>query len=523
MKSIMNCVAFAILLFSASWAYGSDVEEVIVVGSKVTYTYNDPEYEASAIEALDATRVFQPGGLGGFVGMTMNGTDVKHTAVYRNGIPVNDAGNGWYDFGTELPMFQSYTIISGPNSSLYGSSSMGGTILIEDQFDGKNVFTKLGNDIYYITGGNDFLQVAKYRGSNGSVKTNNTETDWFENTTVKTAIDFSENWKLNYSGQDYDYDYDGCWDSSFNEVNVCNQEGQKHDVSIRGDWITIGYTRNDAKFYTEGVETWAAVSERYFLDVNGEVYDNLVIGLQGNREEYGANWDEHLAGYLNYTIPLEDFSNIGIGYRFEEDENVFRLGYESGLFRIVAANSFRKPNLFERYGGEFTFSNPNINPEKGKGIEVGYDYLSVWYYEFSEGIEYDFSGNQYINTGEYSSKGIKLDDYVMTDHGNFGYLLVYQDSDKIRIPRKKAKLSYFDGNDEFDYTISWVGQWDRGNDFDGSPIDDVNTVQINFGYWVNANSRLSLMISDLLDKEFEILPGYGAGGRTITLSFNLTR
>ena len=119
MKNIMFCMATVILLFSMSGAYASDIEEVIVVGAKVSVSNSDPESESNAMEAIDPTRVFQAGGLGGFHAATINGTDTKHTAVYRNGIPVNDVGNGWYDFGTELSAGQIYTIISGPNSALY--------------------------------------------------------------------------------------------------------------------------------------------------------------------------------------------------------------------------------------------------------------------------------------------------------------------------------------------------------------------------------------------------------------------
>ena len=86
----------------------------------------------------------------------------------------------------------------------------------------------------------------------------------------------------------------------------------------------------------------------------------------------------------------------------------------------------------------------------------------------------------------------------------------------------KARLDYFNGNDRFDYTISYIGQWERGLDFDGTPIDDVSTVQINLGWWITNNYRLSFKIDDVFDKEFEILPGYGAGGRVFSLSLDLS-
>ena len=152
MKALLFVGLLATGLLMSAVAKASDIEEVIVIGANTSYGYADPETDYSIIEALDPTRTYQPGGIGGFVGATTHGTDTKHTTVYRNGIPVNDPGSGWYDFGTELPTFQTMTTISGPNSALYGSSSMAGTILMEDNFDGKNMFMRLGDDMYSIQG-----------------------------------------------------------------------------------------------------------------------------------------------------------------------------------------------------------------------------------------------------------------------------------------------------------------------------------------------------------------------------------
>ena len=142
---------------------------------------------------------------------------------------------------------------------------MGGTILIEDSFE-RQAFFQAGEDTYKVMAGNEFINVGKYRGSTGSAKSDNEEKDFFENTTMRSKFSFGD-WTLNTNSQQYEYDYDSCWNANWQEVNACHSEGEKHDVSIRGDWLTVGYSRNDAKFYTEGVETWAAVSERYFVDL----------------------------------------------------------------------------------------------------------------------------------------------------------------------------------------------------------------------------------------------------------------
>ena len=93
-------VILGILFLSlmATEAVGDEIEEIIVVGANETFGSSQPEYDNSLLEAVNVYSVFQPGGPGGFAGVSINGTDVKHTAVYRNGIPVNDPGGGLFDF-----------------------------------------------------------------------------------------------------------------------------------------------------------------------------------------------------------------------------------------------------------------------------------------------------------------------------------------------------------------------------------------------------------------------------------------
>ena len=181
----MNKVILFFVAFLATSAFAEEkVEEIVVIGANVSYGYSDPETDDSVIEAIEPIKIYTPGRLGGFAGATINGTDTKHTSVYRNGIPVNDTGAGWYDFGTDLPMWQSYLIISGPNSVLFGSSSMAGTIIMEDDYFEKGMYLKGNLDQQMVLAGNTWVQLGRYGGTRGSVKTENTEEDWYENPTL---------------------------------------------------------------------------------------------------------------------------------------------------------------------------------------------------------------------------------------------------------------------------------------------------------------------------------------------------
>ena len=156
----------------------AEVEEITVVGAKIYNGYADPVYDNNLLESIDYTKRYVAGGLGGFHGLQLGGTDTKHTAVYKNGMPVNDPSSGWYDFGTDLVTHQNIKVITGPNSVKFGSGSMAGAVLIEDNFE-RNLTVEGAKDQRSIVASYEWypstqevgVQVAHYKGSNGSVMT----------------------------------------------------------------------------------------------------------------------------------------------------------------------------------------------------------------------------------------------------------------------------------------------------------------------------------------------------------------
>ena len=110
----------------------------------------------------------------------------------------------------------------------------------------------------------------------------------------------------------------------------------------------------------------------------------------------------------------------------------------------------------------------------------------------------------------------------MFDSGAFHVAAEAQDTDKLRAPKYNFRASWFSTFKGWDYLLAYTGQFDRGNDFDGTPIDDVSTFDFNIGKYVQPRFRVGFQISDILDREFEILPNYGAGGRTFSFIWHLS-
>ena len=163
MKKII--LILALMSFNVN---ANEIEEVVVVGAKIYQGVADPTSD-NILTTIEPTKPFV---LGAFNGLQLSGTDTKHTGVFKNGIPVNDPSSGWYDFGQDLSTNQRVTIISGANSVRYGSGSMAGVVLLEDDF-GKGFYTTVSTDKTKMMVEHEFFQIATYRGTSGSVKTDN--------------------------------------------------------------------------------------------------------------------------------------------------------------------------------------------------------------------------------------------------------------------------------------------------------------------------------------------------------------
>jgi vitamin B12 transporter len=88
-------------------------------------------YVADVLETVPGVIVSRTGQLGGFVSAFLRGANSGHTLVLIDGVRVNNAFNGRYDF-VDLPVdnVERIEIVRGPQSTRYGSDALGGVINI---------------------------------------------------------------------------------------------------------------------------------------------------------------------------------------------------------------------------------------------------------------------------------------------------------------------------------------------------------------------------------------------------------
>jgi len=453
-----------VMALLASSVNAQPIEEIVVLGSNLNRITTDTQLDFSLIETISIDQPFTQGGMGGFSGFRERGAQTIHTTVYRNGMPVNDPSTGWYDFGHIIPTGQEQVTVShGSNSTLYGSGSLGGTVFIEDNITpGFNV--RGGTDSALLSASTQRFNIAYAYGDNGSVMNTNNERDLYENFTARYKDDY-----VSVAITDYSYDYDDCWGT-----DDCQQQGVTGNISLRNEYATIGYSFNDIDFYTADEKTYTSKADNLYFDTR-KTYENIVLGVTYNNgtEFYGM---------------YQPTDTLQFSARAIDGHAVARIGIQVDEFSLGLGSGYRRPTEYEVEGDAWVVPNHGLKPEESIGLDIGYANFSAFRYEFQEGINYDWNTSQFINTGEYTTQGIRYNNNWLT--------LGYTDSDQPYVAEYRAKLQY--------KWASWT--WtDLG----------VNTVDLT--YRIN---NWYFTLRDVFDNNYEIIPNYELGGRQFYVGYN---
>jgi outer membrane cobalamin receptor len=543
-----------LLAFFVSKVQAEEIEEVVVVAQQVEVITTNPLQNESLIEEIIPEFTWNAGGLGGFVGYNERGAQTVHTSVYRNGVPANNPGSGWYDFGHDVVSGETVTVISGANGVMYGSGAVAGTVLIQDTID-SGVTARFGPATYryYSVAPTDWFQVTDVNVNQPSVRSDNEEADPYSNTTAKAIIDVGD-FVLKAVNTDYTYSYDNCYTASFSQTNDCTQEGNKQTLSVSNEYFTIGRTTEQAEYFTEDTLSYLNESSRDYFRVGDTVdLSNLLqvtYGADGNKEKYNEHKDDNYGVFLSINATFALDYNFGIRAG-NDDQNALRLGIAKDQFFFNVGTSYRKANLYEMYGDAYVDANDNLMPEEGTGYELGFGAVSIFLYDFEESIEYQsgsmvttiieeavyntegvlildavtedvYTNASYYNSGSYVTKGVRFDN----QWGPFGLLLKYNDSDQPRIAEYIIVLDYMQTFKGVELGATYKGLFDRtpgaydllpaGQEF----LDDLKVLDLYAIKKFSNGVSLSGRIDNITDEEAEPVPGYGNDGREIYITIN---
>lgn len=145
---LLSTAALAAAFASPAFAQQADeLDEVVVTATRVpaivsetpgarviddkTIQQRGAVFAADILADVPGLSVVRTGAFGGIAQVRMRGATPGKTLVLVDGVPVNDAAelNGAYDFsGLELAEVERIEVLSGPQSSLWGSDAIGGVI-----------------------------------------------------------------------------------------------------------------------------------------------------------------------------------------------------------------------------------------------------------------------------------------------------------------------------------------------------------------------------------------------------------
>jgi len=521
--AVFVCMLF---MLCAHETRADEIEEVLVVAQQEKEVKADPVSSSKLISSIMPTFTWPAGGYGAFIGYNERGAQTIHTSVYRNGIPVNEPGSAWYDFGHDLANGETVKVISGSNSVMYGSGSIAGTILIKDTIE-RGVTARYGSeDHQYISVAPiEQIQFTNFSINQHSARNDNEEEDSYKNQSAKFNVDLGD-FRIVANYTDYEYDYDNCFTAEFTASNDCVQDGERYVVSIRNDYITLGRSENKTVHFTEGVESYLNESSRDFIRINNtqDLSSRLSIdyGIDGENEKYGEQEQS------NYGIFFQTNAKFIFNYNFgirlgNDDQNALRFGMSKGQFFFNIGNSYRKPNLYEQFGDAWVDPNPDLEPEKGVGYELGFGAISIFRYDFSETIEYAdgfmlgdvYVNPQYYNSGEYETSGFKFSNTF----GPVSLMLRYTDTDQPRIPEAMAVLDVKQYFFNLLFRLKYAGLFDREpGPFDGDSLDDLEKLNFYVTKTFSNDFVLSFKAENILDKEAEVLPFYNNEGKEYYLT-----
>jgi outer membrane cobalamin receptor len=535
--SVGGALLLTIGFMSPTTVKADEIEEVIVVAQQVRSIETTPVTSTRLISAIMPAFTYSPGGYGGFIGYNERGAQTVHTTVYTNGIPANEPGSGWYNFGHDIVSGESIKVISGANGVLYGSGSIAGTVLIKDVIDSGSTIRFEGSTPSYLRiAPTDNFEYTKFRSDMPSVRNDNTEEDSYDLQQAKVSVDAGD-WTFAGKFVEYDYDYDNCYTADFSQSNDCVDTGDRYNVSVRNDNITLGRSFTDSKYSTDGVETYSNESYRNFLriaehkDLSSMV--SIDFGVDAEALHYatestsGSNTyeDDNYGAFVSVNASAVFDYNFGVRIG-NDDQNALRFGMTQGQFFLNIGNSFRKPTLYEKFGDDFVLGNENLKPEEGIGYEIGFGTLGLFRYEFSETIDYQsgfmlgevYVNPQYYNAGDFITQGFRYSQ----NFGAVSVMLKYTDTEQPRVAKYDAMISWKQRYGKNEYQVKYAVNLDRAPSqtdiIDSEFLEDLKKMNLYYTRYINEKVTLSLKVENAFGDVVEVVPFYDNQGREFYLT-----
>jgi vitamin B12 transporter len=595
-----HLISLAVALVAAPFALHSQTEvqvqdQYVVSASR---TSQDPAFTPSSVTSLSlpsldnaqipdlrtalsetpGVNVANSGAVGSQSSVFLRGANSDLTLFVVDGVRLNTENISYANFfgGADLAGLDRVEVLLGPQSTLYGSSAMGGVILLETARGSGNpsgiLSTFAGSFGSYgaqasVEGGAGTL------GYSAAISHEQTDNDrpynkyrnWNYSTRLEDALTPWLLAGLTLRGQVGNYEEPGplpetpplgdiSTTTDLATVYIEAHQGDNFHSRVTAAWYQDEYNYNDGTPY----DFYSARNTRDILDWQNTweafKWAELVAGINAEASYYdssGIASDHSLAEYFSSTLhPVSEVELTG-GLRHDHfdtagDSTTWRTGLayipiKGTKLRATYGTGFNAPTPGDVYGeAPYVLPNPSVRPEKSRGWDAGIDQtllggslkLSGTYFEnrFSNLLEYEvenpvtYAGEE-INIDRASTSGVEFEanaklGTATTARLGYTYLQAEDDATNNRLIRRPRHT--LDGGIESRATKEWLlgaGVHLIADRFDGiyapAQLGGYTTLRVYSQFMVRPNLLLKLRVENALDRAYQEVAGYPALPRGI--------
>jgi vitamin B12 transporter len=520
------------------------------------------------LNTLPSVQISDTGGMGSTQSIFVRGTSSKHVLVLIDGIRTGSATSGTVNFSAiPLVSIERIEFLRGAGAAVYGADAVGGVINIitDNERVGGEVSASLGSNNYRATNGlvagnlNDKLHA--------SIAVSALETDGFsaksasgmedDDGYASRAVSVNANYQLSSQielgalalAQKSEGEYDGYYSSEgSNSTQVYNLAG--HASYKEGNYETkmvVSASQDSSEDYYyaslyETDRTQIAWQNQYALSQDWTISG----GIDWNDDEVTSTVDyeessrSNLAGYLHSQFNTARYS-VESAVRTDDNERygthtTWQLGggYQlTPTYRLLAnaGTAFRAPTFNDLYYPYY--GSTDIEPEESTNyevaIEANYAFADVRVTAYHNDIEnliaYDSATYTAVNYGEVEIQGIEFtgefDTGIINHKVSYDYTDA-QDSDTQQQLDRRAKHNVKWNStyqiQSWQFGMSYLYQGKRNDS--SATLDPYSLVNLTGAYSFENGVKLSSIIGNVFDEDYETASGYNSAERNITATVN---
>lgn len=536
-------------------------------------------FAADILSDVPGLSVTRSGAFGGVAQVRMRGATPGKTLVLVDGAPVNDAAepNGAYDFSSfELADIERIEVLSGPQSSLWGSDAIGGVIAFTTkEIEGLRAEAEAGS-FDTVRGrlsagvANETYAVSAYVShfdtdgiSAADEADGNPEADGFRSTTLGAKgryafsdlvkVDGSVRWNKskadldgfpapNYALADTDDTQESEQWSGFGRV-AAKAFGLNHQFSVSASDL-------DRSSVSDGFgSTFTGDRQAYRWQANGATQDiDYAFGVE--RNEASAALSSGLSRDLSITsvfgVAQYDVGALNLtgGLRYDDTDDFgskttgrVSAAYDlAGGFILSGAygTGFKSPTVSQAVC-DFCFAPqpwPELKPETADSVEIALGWTSAdgrfdgraTLYRLNVEDQITYTAGRYINVAKTRSDGFELEGRALLGAG-FDLTLAYAWTDAedrttgarlLRVPEHagSATLGWTGDRVSGALTVRAEGDQDDSGGFSTVAREGFVTANLNAAYELTDKVTLTARIENLADEHYQQVFGYGEPGRS---------